>query len=37
MGKQAREVTEADIIPLEQYVKDRKQLRKKIIEFKKLI
>lgn len=35
MGKQAREVTEADIIPLEQYVKDRKQLRKKIIEFKK--
>jgi len=35
MGKQAREVTKADIIPLEQYSKDRKQLRKEIIEFKK--
>ena len=35
MGKQAREVTKADIIPLERYSKDRKQLRKEIIEFKK--
>ena len=35
MGKDAREVTKADIIPLEQYSKDRKQLRKEIIEFKK--
>ena len=35
MGKQAREVTKADIISLEQYSKDRKQLRKEIIEFKK--
>ena len=35
MGRQAREVTKADIIPLEQYSKDRKQLRKVIIEFKK--
>ena len=35
MGKQAREVTKADIIPLEQYSKSRKQLRKEIIEFKK--
>ena len=35
MGKQAREVTKADIIPLEQYSKDRKQLRKEIIELKK--
>ena len=35
MGKQAREVSKADIIPLEQYSKDRKQLRKEIIEFKK--
>ena len=36
MGKQAREVTKADIIPLEQYSKSRKQLRKEIIEFKKI-
>ena len=35
MGKQTREVTKADIIPLEQYSKNRKQLRKEIIEFKK--
>ena len=35
MSKQAREVTKADLIPLEQYSKDRKQLRKEIIEFKK--
>ena len=35
MGKQAREVTKTDIIPLEQYSKNRKQLRKEIIEFKK--
>jgi len=36
MGKQAREVTKGDIIPLEQYSKSRKQLRKEIIEFKKI-
>ena len=35
MGKQAREVTKADIIPLEQYARSRKQLRKEIVEFKK--
>ena len=35
MGKQTREVTKTDIIPLEQYSKNRKQLRKEIIEFKK--
>ena len=35
MGKQAREVTKADIITLEQYSEDRKQLRNEIIEFKK--
>ena len=35
MGKQAREVTKNDIIPLEKYSKSRKQLRKEIIEFKK--
>ena len=35
MGKQAREVTKTDLIPLEQYSKERTQLRKEIIEFKK--
>ena len=35
MSRQAREVTKEDIIPLEQYAKDRKKLRKEIIEFKK--
>jgi len=35
MGKQAREITKDDIIPLEQYSKNRKQLRKEVIEFKK--
>ena len=35
MSKQTREVTKADIIPLEQYSKGRTQFRKKIIEFKK--
>ena len=36
MGKQTREVTKADIIPLEQYSKNRKQLRTEIIELKKI-
>ena len=35
MGKEVREVTKADIIPLKKYSKNRKQLRKQIIEFKK--
>ena len=35
MSKQAREVTKTDLIPLEQYSKERMQLRKEIIEFKK--
>ena len=35
MSRQAKMVTQADIIPLEQYSKNRKQLRKEIIEFKK--
>ena len=35
MSKQTRQVTKADLIPLEQYSKDRKRLRKEIIEFKK--
>ena len=35
MGKKAREVTKADVISLEQYSKNRKKLRKEIIEFKK--
>ena len=35
MNKQTRTVTQADVISLEQYSKNRKQLRKEIIEFKK--
>ena len=35
MSKEAREVTRNDIIPLKQYSKNRKQLRKDITEFKK--
>ena len=35
MSKEAREVTKSDIIPLEQYSKNRRQLRKDLVEFKK--
>ena len=35
MSRELREVTKNDLIPLEQYSKNRTQLRKKIIEFKK--
>ena len=35
MSKEARKVTKSDIISLEQYSKNRKQLRKDLIEFKK--
>ena len=35
MSKEAREVTKTDIIPLEQYSRNRKQLKKNLIEFKK--
>ena len=35
MNKQTRTVAQADVISLEQYSKNRKQLRKEIIEFKK--
>ena len=35
MSKEAREVTKNDIIPLEQYSKNRRQLRKDLIEFKR--
>ena len=35
MSKKAREVTKEDIIPLEQYSKNREQLRKEVIKFKK--
>ena len=35
MSKEAREVNKNDIIPLEKYSKNRKQLRKDLIEFKK--
>ena len=35
MNKQTRQVTRADLLPLEQYSIDRKQLRKNLVEFKK--
>jgi len=35
MAKQSRQVTEADIISLEQYSQNRKKLRTELIEFKK--
>ena len=35
MTKEAKEVTKNDILPLEKYSKNRKQLRKDLIEFKK--
>ena len=35
MNKQSKEITKQDIIPLEKYIKDRKIIRKKVIEYKK--
>ena len=35
MSKTEKKVTENDLMPLEQYSKNRKQLRKNLIEFKK--
>ena len=35
MNKAAKEVKQEDIIPIDQYAKNRKQFRKEIIEFKK--
>ena len=35
MSKEAKEVNKTDLISLEQYSKNRKQLRKNLIEFKK--
>ena len=35
MVKQYREVTKADLIPLEEYSKKRKIIRKEIVEYKK--
>ena len=35
MSKEAREVTKNDIIPLEHYSKNRKQIRENLIKFKK--
>ena len=35
MNKQTREITEKDIIPTEEYNKERKKIRKDLIEFKK--
>ena len=35
MPKDKREIQKSDIIPLDAYIKDRKELRKKIVSFKK--
>ena len=35
MPKEKREIQKSDIIPLDAYIKDRKELRKKIVNFKK--
>ena len=35
MNKQYREVTKADLIPLEEYSKNRKTIRKEIVDYKK--
>ena len=35
MNKQAREVTKADLIPAEEYAKNRKAYRKEIVSYKK--
>ena len=35
MNKQAREVTKADLIPAEEYAKNRKEYRKEIVSYKK--
>ena len=35
MPKEKREINKSDIIPIDTYVKDRKELRKKIVNFKK--
>ena len=35
MSKEKREIEKSDIIPLDIYIKERKELRKSIVEFKK--
>ena len=35
MPKEKREIQKSDIMPLDAYIKDRKELRKKIVNFKK--
>ena len=35
MNKQAKEVTKADLIPAEEYAKNRKAYRKEIVSYKK--
>ena len=35
MPKEKREIQKSDIIPIDAYIKDRKELRKKIVNFKK--
>ena len=35
MPKEKREIQKSDIMPLNEYIKDRKELRKNIVNFKK--
>ena len=35
MPKEKREIQKSDIMPLDEYIKDRKELRKNIVDFKK--
>ena len=35
MNKQTREVTKADLIPADEYAKNRKEFRKEIVSYKK--
>ena len=35
MPKEKREIQKSDIMPLDAYIKDRKELRKNIVNFKK--
>ena len=36
MPKEKREIQKSDIMPLDAYIKDRKELRKNIVNFKKI-
>jgi len=37
MSKEKRQIEKQDLIPLDIYTKNRKQIRKDIVEFKKII